>query len=209
MKTRLLLTLLLGLLVAPAMHAFVPEPARNLSANVTGNTVTLAWEAPATPPLGYIVEASLSPGGNAVAVFAVGDTSMIVTSVPNGVFYVRVRSVDGDGVGAPSNEALVAVPNGGGSACSTPPGAPTGLAQSVAGSQVTLTWSAPASPCPATGYVIQAGSAPGLSNLAILNVGPVPSLSVNAPPGTYHVRVVATNAAGGSVASNEIVVVVP
>jgi hypothetical protein len=102
---------------------------------------------------------------------------------------------------------VVAVPGGGG--CGTAPTAPTSLASTVVGDQVTLNWTAPAAGCPATGYVIQAGSAAGASNLALLNVGASTSLTVTAPPGTYYVRVVATNAAGGSVPSNEIVVVVP
>lgn len=210
MTKRLLLSLLLVSFAASAAHALVPEPPTSLTATVTGNTVTLTWLPPATgaAPLAYIVEASLSPGGPIIAVFAVDDTSMIATSVPNGVFYVRVRSVNADGVGAASNEALVAVPNGGGT-CATAPGAPSGLTQAVAGDQVTLNWSAPVGGCPATGYVIQAGSSAGASDLAVINVGPTTSLSVTAPAGSYYVRVIATNASGGSTASNEVVVVVP
>lgn len=210
MTKRLLLSLLLVSLAASAVHALVPEPPTNLTATVTGNTVTLTWQPPTTggAPLAYIVEASLSPGGPIIAVFAVDDTSMIATSVPNGVFYVRVRSANADGVGAASNEVLVAVPNGGG-ACGTAPSAPSGLTQTVTGDQVTLNWSASVGGCPATGYVIQAGSSPGASNLAVINVGQTTSLSVGAPAGTYYVRVIATNAAGGSIASNEVVVVVP
>lgn len=209
MTKRLVLGLLLVSIAVPA-YAQLPEPPQNLAATVTGNTVTLTWQPPATgaAPLAYIVEASLSPGGSIIAVFAVDDTSMVATSVPNGVFYVRVRSANASGLGLASNEALVAVPNGG-SSCSTPPDAASGLAQTVSGSQVTLTWNASAGACPATGYVVQAGSSPGASNLAVLNVAATTSLSVNAPAGTYYVRVIATNAAGGSAASNEVVVVVP
>jgi hypothetical protein len=210
MKKRFVLSLLLVSLAVSAVQALVPDPPRNLVAEVTGNTVTLTWQAPATgaAPLGYILEASLSPGGPAIALFAVAGTSVIVSSVPTGVFYVRVRAADAEGVGAASNEAVVAVPNGGGS-CGTAPNAPGSLARTVVGHQVTLTWSAAVSGCPASGFVIQAGSTPGSSNLAVINVGPATSLSVTAPAGTYYVRVIATNASGGSVASNEVVVVVP
>jgi hypothetical protein len=208
MKKRFLGTLVLVSLLASTAYARVPDPPQNLTVQVTGNAVALTWQAPATgsTPLGYILEASLSPGGPALAVFAVESTSITVTSVPNGVFYVRVRGVDAQGVGPASNEAVVAVPGGGGGCI---PGAPASLVQSVAGNQVTLSWSGPASGCPASGFVIQAGSTPGASNLAVLNVGPTTTLTVEAPPGTYYVRVVATNAAGGSAPSNEVVVVVP
>ena len=211
MTKRLVLTLLLVSLAASAAQAFIPASPRNLVAEVTGNTVTLTWQAPSTgtEPLGYILEASLSPAGPAVALFAVAGTSMVATSVPNGVFYVRVRAVDAEGVGAASNEAVVAVPNGGGGGgCGAAPPAPASLTSNVVGNQVTLNWSGSAG-CPATGYVIQAGSVSGASNLAVINVGPGTSLSVNAPAGTYYVRVLATNASGGSGASNEVVVVVP
>jgi hypothetical protein len=208
MKKRFLVSLLLVALTATAVHARIPPPPLNLVAEVTGNSVTFTWQPPAgAAPLGYILEAALTPGGAVVAVFAVAGTSMIVSSVPNGVFYVRVRAVDGEGIGAPSNEAVVAVPSSGG--CGAAPGAPVGLTRTVVGNQVTLTWSAPVTGCPASGFVIQAGSVPGASNLAVINVGATTTLSVAAPAGTYHVRVVATNAAGGSVASNEVIVVVP
>ena len=209
MKKRFAVSLLLVSLAASAVQARVPQPPSNLAADVTGHTVTLTWQGPATGtvPLGYILEAALSPGGPAIAFFAVEGTSMIATSVPTGVFYVRVRAADAEGVGAASNEVVVAVP--GGPACGTPPSAPGTLARTVVGNQVTLNWSASPAGCPATGFVVQAGSAPGLSNLAVINVGPATSLSVAAPAGTYYVRIVATNASGGSAASNEVVVVVP
>ena len=206
---RLLVSLVLVSVSASVLQARIPGPPLYLFANVVGNTVTLTWQAPATggAPSGYILEAALSPGGAAVGLFAVASTSIVVSSVPNGVFYVRVRAVDAEGVGPASNEAIVAVPGAGN--CGTAPGIPGSLSRTVTGNQVTLNWSAPAGACPATGYVIQAGSAPGLSNLAVINVGPTTALSVAAPAGTYYVRVIATNTAGGSAPSNEVVVVVP
>ena len=72
--------------------------------------------------------------------------------------------------------------------------------------EITLTWSAPAGGCPATGYVVQAGSAPGASDLALFDVGVATSLTVAAPLGTYVVRVIARNAFGDSFASNEVVI---
>jgi len=71
---------------------------------------------------------------------------------------------------------------------------------------VSLQWVPPAAGCAASSYVVQAGSAPGLSNIAVVNVGPATSLSATAPNGAYYVRVVAVNAFGGSTPSSEVIV---
>ena len=77
-----------------------------------------------------------------------------------------------------------------------------GLTRTISGSVVTFSWSAGGG-CTATNYVLLAGSAPGLSNVAIANVGGATSFSAAAPVGTYYVRVVGQNAFGSSPASNE------
>ncbi len=86
------------------------------------------------------------------------------------------------------------------------PGAPTSLSSPGSGSTVSLRWTAPAGAAP-TGYLIEAGSAPGLSDLGVLQVGAVTTFSAPAPPpGTYYVRVRAINARGPGQPSNEVVV---
>jgi hypothetical protein len=72
---------------------------------------------------------------------------------------------------------------------------------------VVLGWSA-ASGEPA-GYSIEAGSAPGASDLANVDVGNQLSFAADAPPGTSFVRVRARNACGTSGPSVERTVVVP
>jgi hypothetical protein len=71
---------------------------------------------------------------------------------------------------------------------------------------VDLRWTASAGGYQPTGYIVEAGSAPGLSDLATLPVGKVTRFVVTAPPGVYYVRVRAINARGPSASSNEIVV---
>lgn len=208
MQNRLALSFALALLSLSVVAAVAPNPPQSLAAVVNGNTVTLTWLAPATGdmPTSYLVEASLSPGGPLIASFPTTSTSLVVGSVPNGVYYARVRALNADGSSAPSNEVIVVVPNGG--TCQGPPLAPTNLVASVFGTFVTLTWAAPIGGCPAVGYAVQAGSAPGLSDITVINVGNVTTLNASAPPATYYVRVVALNGFGGSLASNEIVVTV-
>ena len=72
-----------------------------------------------------------------------------------------------------------------------------------------LTWSA--SPRADT-YRLQAGTAPGASNALDANLGGATSIQFDSrgvPPGTYYVRVLATNACGTSAAASEVVVSVP
>ena len=92
-----------------------------------------------------------------------------------------------------------------GGPCFTAPSPPLGLFSNSAG---TLAWTASAG-SPAT-YLVEAGSSPGLSNLANLDLGSnAPGLTVVAPTGTYFVRVRGRNACGTSAPSNEIIVIAP
>jgi predicted phage tail protein len=208
MPNRLSLTIVLALLPVAMVSAVAPNPPQSLAAAVNGNAVTLSWVASSTGgvPSSYVVEASLSPNGPIIAAFPVANTMLVVSNVPNGIYYVHVRAVNADGSSAASNEVIVVVPSGG--SCTSPPNAPTNLTSTVFGTFVTLNWTAPGGACAATGYAVQVGSAPGLSDIAVINLGATTTLSATAPPGTYYVRVVALNGFGGSVASNEIVVTV-
>jgi hypothetical protein len=116
---------------------------------------------------------------------------------------VRVKAIDAMGASAASNEVVVVI----GGSCQSAPGAPTGLTSSVVNLSITLSWTA-ATGCAATGYVLSAGTGPGLGNVAAVPVGNALSFSAIAPAGTYYVRVTAMNAFGSSAPSNEVVLVV-
>jgi predicted nicotinamide N-methyase len=76
--------------------------------------------------------------------------------------------------------------------------------------RATISWTLPPHSPVATGYVLEAGTASGLSNIATLTLGSATSLAVPAvPPGRYYVRVRATNYTGTGAASNEVVIDVP
>jgi hypothetical protein len=190
----------------------VPGPSENLSASVTGDTVTLSWSAATTsdPATSYVIEAGSSPGAANLASFdtLTTATALTVLNVPPGTYFVRVRAANSSGLGAPSNEIVVTV--GGSGGCVAPPGAPTNLSAAVSGSSVALTWAAPGAGCPATTYVIEAGSASGQSNLANFNTGTsATSYSAsNVPNGTYFVRVRGSNGATVGTASNEVILTI-
>jgi hypothetical protein len=86
------------------------------------------------------------------------------------------------------------------------PTAPTNLAAVVNGQDVTLTWTASANN--PTQYTLLAGFASGETVAAFPLSGAATSVSASAPPGTYYVRLVASNADGTSEPSNELTVVI-
>jgi predicted phage tail protein len=196
--------LVLSLASISIASAVAPGPPQNLTASVSGNNVTFTWQAPSTGgvPSSYMLEAALSPGGVPIATLPVTSGPFTVPGVPNGVYYVAVRGVNADGSSERSNEVIISVPSGGGG-CTSAPNSPTNLSVSAVGNEVTVTWGAPVGGCAATSYVVQAGSAPGLSNVAVVNVGAATSLSASAPGGTYYIRVLGLNAYGGSTATSE------
>ncbi|MCC6992239.1 MAG: fibronectin type III domain-containing protein, partial [Acidobacteria bacterium] len=84
----------------------------------------------------------------------------------------------------------------------------TNLTANVAGSTLTLSWTAPAGPV--TGYVLEAGSAPGLANIGAATIGANTSFVIpGVPAGAYYVRARAITSAGSGAPSNDVVVVVP
>ena len=128
-----------------------PEAPTSLSGSVAGPTVTMSWTPPAggTPPTSYLVEAALTAGGPVIASLPVGLTSVSVPGVPNGTYFVRVRSVNTEGVSPASNEIIITV---GTAICNTTPTAPAGLNGTVNGDLVTLAWAPGVGGCAATGY---------------------------------------------------------
>ena len=91
-----------------------PPRAENLASDVTGSTVTLAWTNQASRAIAtsLVVEAGSAPGLSNLARLpvAAGQSSLIVTDVPPGTYFVRVRAMNGTGAGDPSNEIAVVVP---------------------------------------------------------------------------------------------------
>lgn len=91
------------------------------------------------------------------------------------------------------------------------PSAPRGAAAVVAGGRVDLAWQAGPTEGAVVRYVLEVGSAPGLSDIFTgLDVGLQTSFTASGvPPGRYYVRVRAGNYTGLSAPSNEVVVQVP
>lgn len=187
-----------------------PAPPLGLTSTVSGQTVVLQWAASSAggAPTSYIVQAGSASGLSNLANSGTGSSSpsLTATGVGPGTYFVRVLAQNASGVSAPSNEIVVSVSGG----CGLAPAVPTGLATSSNGSSVTITWQTPAVGCAPTVYILQAGSAPGLSNLANFSTGNASTtFSANGVgAGTYYVRVLAANASGTSGPSPDVALIV-
>jgi hypothetical protein len=177
---------------------------------VDGSTVVLTWAAPTAGPktTNYIIEAGSAPGLDNLGLVKTGDASplLVAPGVPNGTYYVQIRSVSAAGWGPPSDGIVVVVGGGGPGGL---PGAPVEFTASAVGGNVTLTWKAAAGTSP-TAYMIEAGSGPGGRDLANFSTGSNATEfhASGVGAGVYYVRIRAVMQAGVSVPSNEVVLTV-
>jgi hypothetical protein len=164
--------------------------------------MVLYWTAAGPDASGYLIEAGSVPGASDLGRFMVPGTFASASITRLAPHYVRVRPIYTTHVGEPSNEVNVAL--------GRPPLSPINLSAMVEGRNVRLQWSLRGDSNQPRRSRIEAGSAPGLSDLAVFDTS-VPSTGYhvnNAPPGTYYVRVRTLGDYGASDPSNEVTVVV-
>jgi hypothetical protein len=187
--------------------AAVPDAPVNVRAVVAGSEVVFSWEPLMTPGVDVLLEAGTAPGqSNLVPGHALGTRSPVVVSgVPAGTYYARLRARNANGGGPPSNEVAIAV-----GSQAVAPARPEALQAAVSPSRtVSLQWRHGTSAGPATRFAIEAGSAPGVSDVGVMTIAPVDRYDVVAVPrGVYYVRMRAANTAGVSPPSSEVRVVV-
>ena len=127
---------------AKATPAGPPAAPRGLAATAGDGQVTLSWTDPGNPTITkwqYTWNADDGFGPWLDGPSEATATSHVVTGLTNGVAHsFRVRAVNPDGNGAPSDTAK-ATPAG-------PPAAPLGLAATAGDGQVTLSWTDPGNP---------------------------------------------------------------
>lgn len=167
-----------------------------------GGAVRLAWNAAATASA-YHLEAGQSPGATDIGTLPLGNVTSFAATVPLGVYYVRVRAVNGCGVGPASNEVAVNLDG-----ATPPPATPTGFTASVSGRTVAFQITPATTGGMAMGFQVEAGVAPG-TTIAVLPTAATTLVVPNAPPGTFYVRVRAVNPAGISAPTADVTVVIP
>ncbi|MEZ5284720.1 MAG: fibronectin type III domain-containing protein [Vicinamibacterales bacterium] len=193
--------------VDPAVRLSSPQA---FTVDGTGTTAVLSWTPPVTGPvLSYIVEAGSEPGFADVATLVVTApaTTVTVTDIQPGQYFVRVRAYGTNGPGAPSDTVpILMTPSG---RCIEPAGPPTIAPPLVAGHDVTVTWTAPTTGGVPDSHVIGAGHRPQSIDAGIIETGSAAlTARVLADDGVYFVRVAGRNACGIGTPSNEVVAVV-
>ena len=76
------------------------------------------------------------------------------------------------------------------------PSAPTNVQATASGNTLNLTWGAPATGAPATGYTLLARTASGAPPVVALPLGAINSFAASAPNGTFLLSLTASNASG-------------
>jgi len=123
-----------------------------------------------------------------------------ISAVEGSAEYVAVAGTFDDVDGARANNLAVYR--------SSRAGAPSQLTASVVNSTVTVAWQ-PGPPPAALGYVVEAGTSPGSSDLGLFDVGTARQVASVLPAGTYFVRVRSLGATGPGSVSSEVALTVP
>ena len=155
-----------------------------------GTTVTLAWRAEGSlDVIEYLVEVGSTPGGSDIYNAPVGTQTSVSATVSSGSYFARVRARTPGDSSVLSNEVGFAV---GESGCSAMPKTPREPSGSIAAGVATLRWKHAGG---ATSFIVQAGTAPGRSNLFNGDVGSTRTVTANVPVGLpIYARVIAVNA---------------
>ena len=169
--------------------------------SMSGATVTLAWDLPASGPApqAFQLEGGLTPGA-VLGALPLGVTRSVTLALPSAPLYLRLRTIAGGISSAASNEVLayVNVPQA--------PSAPTSLLGTAAGNSLLLAWTPTYGGGAPTGAVLEVSGAIN----AALPLGATDTFSfAGVPPGTYTFLVRQSNAGGASAPSNAVTLTFP
>jgi hypothetical protein len=180
----------------------LPLPPTGLAATaIVGNQVSFRFtpSAAGAVPTGYLLEGGALPG-QTLASLPLGAVPEHTISAPDGVFYVRVRSMVGSVVSAASNEVRIFVNQ------AVPPSPPTSLTGLAFGSSLRLAWKNTFDGGAVDRVVLDVTGPISTS----LPLGPAETFAFDGvPPGTYVFSVRAQNSAGTSGSSSGVSLTFP
>ena len=169
-----------------------------LPATVVGRSIAISWHVQRVPAIGsYRLYVGSIAGASDLYAATLGPVTSFVADAPPGRYFFTLVATNACGTSPPSNAIEALVSDG--------PPAPANLRAAVTGAFVHVAWDAVAG---ATSYVLEAGSAPGLSNVGGFPIATTAVSLDGVPSGTYYVRVRAIRDDRSSVPSGEIVIVV-
>jgi fibronectin type 3 domain-containing protein len=176
-----------------------PTAPTGLAASVAGGTVNLTWTA-STDNVGvarYNVHRGTTSGftpSDSNRIAQPTSTSYSDPGLTSGTYYYKVTAEDAAGnVGPPSAEASATIGD------TTPPTAPSGLTANVAGTSVSLSWTAATDNIGVVRYNVHRGTTSGFTPSTANRLGQPTATSftdTNVPPGSYFYKVTAEDAAG-------------
>jgi len=184
----------------PSGSGTAPGAPTSLAASAGNGQATLNWTA-GSGAVSYNVYRGTTSGGESATPVATNVTTMpyIDGSLTNGTtYYYKLKSVNGFGTSAYSNETSVTPTSG-----VTIPSAPTSLAATAGNAQIALTWTASSG---ATSYNVYRGTTAGGESATAIATGITTASYTNTglTNGTaYYYKVKAVNSAGSSGYSNE------
>jgi Fibronectin type III domain len=173
---------------------------------VSAASLTVEWDPPTDGvTVGYLLWGGLTSGNYTHSIDVGAVTRFRIVGLPAGtIFYFAVQAYDASGARSPLSREVSGAA-GAPPRCHQPPGRPQ-LAADVIGSSVRLSWSHAGGDRP-TDYVLDVGSAPGQANIASARLpAATTSVTAEAPPGIYFLRIAALNACGASIPSRELAV---
>lgn len=165
----------------------------------SGATVTLDWSLPVSPArTGVRVEVGRGEGDTDVTTIDLpADQASLTAPAPPGRYVARVRALAGTATSLPTADVSFAV------GPPDVPGAPLDLTAIMRPPFLHLAWTPPSTGAPLQ-YLLEAGTAPGASDLGALPLpGSIRSFVVDPPDTRIWVRLVAVSAAGRSTASRD------
>lgn len=199
--------------VSFAVGAGLTAAPLSATVSVERSLLTFGWRPPSTgAPQAYRLDVGSAPGlANVASLTLDGQATSFQVATPPARFWARLLAVRDGRPSLPTPDIVIAAAPGDVFLCSGVVPPPEQLLASVAGGVVTLTWQAPSTGGPpAAGFRLIAGTAPGLSDIATIDVGLATSYAVPAPAGRYYVSAITLNGCGtASDHSAAVTVVVP